>query len=239
MSIKTYEAPGWDVIGDIHGCYHQFMVLLDELGYEVASGGGKIVHPDGRKIAIVGDCTDRGPENLVTFLTVKTLVDNGDCVYVLGNHDEFHLDWVQHGTFYYGNGTEDLVREYREAGSIVKEKIAEWLKSRPLKAKLTIPNYSRDVYISHAGCSFQRRDDEVVWGSDLYTNLLWDRSGGWIPSWREQDEAYMVYGHTPASEPKITQNTWRIDTACVFGEKLTAARFPEEEIVSVDGWKSS
>ena len=44
----------------------------------------------------------------------------------------------------------------------------------------------------------------------------------------------VVYGHTPIPEPEWLNNTVNIDTGCVFGGKLTALRYPEKLLVSVE-----
>jgi protein phosphatase len=46
--------------------------------------------------------------------------------------------------------------------------------------------------------------------------------------------AMVLYGHTPVPEPEWVNNTLCLDTGCVFGGQLTALRYPEREIVSVD-----
>ena len=43
----------------------------------------------------------------------------------------------------------------------------------------------------------------------------------------------MVYGHTPVAEPAWLNRTINVDTGCVFGGRLTALRYPENELVSV------
>ena len=43
----------------------------------------------------------------------------------------------------------------------------------------------------------------------------------------------MPNGHTPVPEAEWLNNTIDIDTGCVFGGKLTALRYPEQELVSV------
>jgi len=48
-----------------------------------------------------------------------------------------------------------------------------------------------------------------------------------------QGKAKVVYGHTPVQEAEWLNNTIDIDTGCVFGGKLTALRYPENEIVQV------
>ena len=53
----------------------------------------------------------------------------------------------------------------------------------------------------------------------------------WAAEYRGQ--AMVVYGHTPVPEPEWLNRTINIDTGCVFGGKLTALRYPEQELVSV------
>ncbi len=48
----------------------------------------------------------------------------------------------------------------------------------------------------------------------------------------------VVYGHTPVVEAEWVNNTICIDTGCVFGGKLTALRWPERELVSVQAAKT-
>ena len=50
-------------------------------------------------------------------------------------------------------------------------------------------------------------------------------------------KAMVVYGHTPVLEAEWLNNTIDIDTGCVFGGKLTALRYPERDLVSVEANK--
>jgi len=54
----------------------------------------------------------------------------------------------------------------------------------------------------------------------------------WAKEYR--GKAKVVYGHTPVPLAEWLNNTIDIDTGCVFGGKLTALRYPEEELVSVN-----
>jgi protein phosphatase len=54
----------------------------------------------------------------------------------------------------------------------------------------------------------------------------------WAAEYRGQ--TMIVYGHTPVAAPEWLNHTINIDTGCVFGGKLTALRYPELELVSVD-----
>ena len=51
-----------DIIGDIHGCFRELKELTLKLGYDWSPGFP--VHPERRKLAFVGDLTDRGPNSL-------------------------------------------------------------------------------------------------------------------------------------------------------------------------------
>jgi protein phosphatase len=53
----------------------------------------------------------------------------------------------------------------------------------------------------------------------------------WAAEYRGR--SMVVYGHTPVPEPDWLNRTINIDTGCVFGGRLTALRYPEEELVSV------
>ena len=53
----------------------------------------------------------------------------------------------------------------------------------------------------------------------------------WAAEYR--GKAMVVYGHTAVVEPVRLNRTINIDTGCVFGGRLTALRYPEEELVSV------
>jgi len=57
----------------------------------------------------------------------------------------------------------------------------------------------------------------------------------WAEDYR--GDALVVYGHMPVATVRPKNNTWCIDTGCVFGGKLTAFRYPERETVSVDARK--
>lgn len=54
----------------------------------------------------------------------------------------------------------------------------------------------------------------------------------WAAEYR--GKAMVVYGHTPVPNAQWLNKTIDIDTGCVFGGKLNALRYPEEELVSVD-----
>src|SRR5579883_661589 len=59
VEVNEPDVPGYDIIGDVHGCAEELLHLIDLLGYRFDG-----THPDGRKLVFVGDLTDRGPQSL-------------------------------------------------------------------------------------------------------------------------------------------------------------------------------
>lgn len=88
LSIKELRA-GYDIIGDVHGCYEALVALLTKLGY--VKEGDAYVYPNGtRQLIFLGDLIDRGPNIVKTLRLVKACVDVKSAQVVLGNH-EFNL----------------------------------------------------------------------------------------------------------------------------------------------------
>lgn len=85
ISENTAAEPvGYDIIGDVHGCSHTLVELLERMGYSNESG--VYCHPS--RIAIfVGDIIDRGPRIRETLEIVKAMVDQGSAECVMGNHE--------------------------------------------------------------------------------------------------------------------------------------------------------
>lgn len=76
---------GYDIIGDIHGHARELEVLLARLGYHEA--GETHRHPLGRKVIFLGDYIDRGPAIRRTLQIVRGMVEAGDALAILGNHE--------------------------------------------------------------------------------------------------------------------------------------------------------
>src|SRR5688500_5921581 len=82
--MTTLNEPGYDVIGDVHGCADDREVLLAQMGYDVRDGAYRHAN---RTAVFVGDLIDRGPAQLRVLQTVKAMVDAGSARMVLGNHE--------------------------------------------------------------------------------------------------------------------------------------------------------
>jgi hypothetical protein len=75
----------YDLIGDIHGQHGKLLALLNKLGYKPS--GETFRHPKGRKVIFLGDYIDRGPAIRETLHTVRGMVEAGDALAIMGNHE--------------------------------------------------------------------------------------------------------------------------------------------------------
>jgi hypothetical protein len=74
----------YDIIGDLHGHYDLLVRLLKKMGYE--ADGNSFKHSK-RKVIFTGDFINRGPEIRATVRLVKQMVDSGNALAVIGNHE--------------------------------------------------------------------------------------------------------------------------------------------------------
>jgi hypothetical protein len=73
-----------DLIGDIHGHADKLEALLNKMGYTIKDG--IYSHPS-RTVVFVGDYIDRGPKIRKTLQIVKAMVDCGNAIALMGNHE--------------------------------------------------------------------------------------------------------------------------------------------------------
>ncbi|WP_066054889.1 bis(5'-nucleosyl)-tetraphosphatase PrpE [Robertmurraya korlensis] len=227
-----------DIIGDIHGCFEEFKLLTIHLGYEWINDCP--FHSD-RKLAFVGDITDRGPQSLkMVELVYSIVMDQQSGYYVPGNHCNKLYRFFLGRNVQVTHGLETTVAEYEELGkkekSEIREKFIRLYESSPLYLVID----DQKLVIAHAGIKeeFIGKQGEKVKTFVLYGDITGKSNPDGTPVRRDWAKAYhgkatIVYGHTPVSEPRILNNTYNIDTGAVFGGKLTALRYPEMTLITV------
>lgn len=75
----------YDIIGDVHGCAAELEAILIQLGYR--EEGAYFKHSGGRRVIFLGDYIDRGPQVQRTLEIVRSMVDAGQALAILGNHE--------------------------------------------------------------------------------------------------------------------------------------------------------
>src|SRR5699024_8735103 len=102
-----------DIIGDIHGCYKELNELIEKLGYQWENN--RIFHPFNRKLAFVGDLTDRGPNSLAVIrLIYKIVIEQKQGFYVPGNHCDKLYRYFLGNSVQQQYGLETTVAEYQQ-----------------------------------------------------------------------------------------------------------------------------
>lgn len=223
----------FDIIGDVHGCDAELVALLGHLGHPADPGRP---HPEGRTIVFVGDLVDRGPASPTVVLRVKSLVEAGRALCVAGNHDIRLAEALRGLPVEPGHGLEASLAQLAPLPADVRHTVAAFLAELPGHLVLD----DGRLVVAHAGL------EEIHHGSDsgaareaaihgTYTGGFDDRPMPFRDDWasRYSGTAAVVQGHTPVAETEWFNNTICIDTGCVYGDRLSALRWPEREVVSV------
>jgi protein phosphatase len=241
VEIRRDEHGPFDIVGDVHGCADELEGLLTRLGYERAEGGWRYNHSEGRRLIFLGDVVDRGPRILDAYRIVSETVASGAGICVPGNHDVRLVRKlrgknvkVAHGLAKTLEEIDALPEQEREPTST---RMADFFDS-------LISHFVLDdgkLVVAHAGMreELQGRASGRVREFALYGETTGETDEFGLPvryNWAAdyRGRATVVYGHTPVPEPEWLNRTINIDTGCVFGGKLTALRYPELELVSVD-----
>lgn len=227
-----------DIIGDIHGCFREFKELTIKLGYDWLNGIP--THKLGRKLAFVGDLTDRGPQSLLVVETVSKLIQKEQAYYVPGNHCNKLYRYFKGNKVQITHGLETTVAEFdalsEEQKQHIREAFIQLYEIAPLYQVLD----NGKLVIAHAGIreDYIGKSSEKVKTFVLYGDITGEKHPDGSPVRRDwarnyQGKAMIIYGHTPVKDVRIVNNTYNIDTGAVFGNKLTALQYPEMNIVSV------
>ena len=238
------ELPGpFDIIGDVHGCFDELCLLLDKLGYVIADfdpGGEDLIgchHSGGRIAVFVGDIVDRGPSSVNCLRLVMGMCQAGNGLCVPGNHDDKFHRWLNGRDVKIGHGLATTIAEMEARSDAFRARIGAFFEGLPLYVALD----RRRLYVAHAGLNerLQGRDFEAVRSFVLYGDVTGESDEYGMPvrlNWARdyRGSACVVYGHTPMLEAEWLNETICIDTGCVYGNRLTALRWPERELVQVD-----
>ena len=233
---KKDEHGPFDVIGDVHGCYDELVMLLKKLGYAEDPEAG-MLHPDGRRPVFLGDLCDRGPKNAEVLRLVMKMVRSGNALAVPGNHDVRLVRYLLGKNVQLTHGLDRTVEELSREDEAFRRDVREFLDS-------LVSHYVLDdgkLVVSHAG----RKEEYIGRGSMQVRDFcIYGEATGeideyglpvrlnWAADYR--GAAAVVYGHIPQHEVQAMNGTFCIDTGCVFGGRLTAYRYPEGEFVDVD-----
>jgi protein phosphatase len=241
---KREETGPFDIIGDIHGCFDELQALLLKLGYIInrvdeteTNFGFNVIAPENRQAIFVGDLVDRGPDAPSVLRLVMSMVNSGVAYCVPGNHDLKLHKFLNGKNVQLKHGLEVTVKQLEEETLQFKSKVEKFLYG-------LVSHYVFDngkLVVAHAGLKeeMQGRGSGAVRSFCIYGETTGEIDEFGLPvryNWAKEyrGKAKVVYGHTPVPEAEWLNKTIDIDTGCVFGGKLTALRYPEDELVSVN-----
>lgn len=145
----------YDIIGDVHGFATLLKRLLLEMGYTKSEIGYS--HPT-RKAIFVGDFVNRGPEIRKTIRIIRKMVENGNALAILGNHE------INAITYFLKDKTgEPLVKStqknylslYKTINQFPIEKSEQWISHLRWMRELPLYLDLGDIRIVHACWSDQ------------------------------------------------------------------------------------
>lgn len=195
-------------IGDIHGCLDPLRRLMEKIRLSEAD-----------ELVFIGDYIDRGPDSKGVIDYLLTL--RGRYTFLMGNHERMFLDFLQGNDrylFLYNGGTETL-ESYGGVGKIPAAHL-DFLN------RLLLYYETDDHLFVHGGIRpgipIQEQDSK---------DLLWIREEFYAYPGRYPKT--VVFGHTPMREVLMESDRIGIDTACVYGNKLTCLILPSRQVIQV------
>ncbi|HET9110298.1 MAG TPA: metallophosphoesterase [Ktedonobacterales bacterium] len=234
------ERGPFDIIGDVHGCYDELCQLFTKLGY-MDDGDDGMRHPEGRRAVFVGDLVDRGPGVVQVARLVMRMVAAGEAFCAPGNHDIKLMRALEGRHVRVAHGLQETLDQI---ASLPTEAARESFARDFIAFVRQIPPYlvldGGALVVAHAGLPerYHGRISERVRSLVFYGETTgWEDEYGhperidWAADYR--GAAAVVYGHTPHRTTLWRNNTINVDTGCVHGGRLAAARWPERDIVSV------
>lgn len=230
------------VISDIHGCYEEFIELLDKIGFSLDD-----------ELFVLGDAIDRGPEPIKV---IQDLMQRENVYYILGNHDAMFLEVLRRLMVdlneenanaltsedflayydYIQNGGDETLQQFRRLPPSQQADIRDYLESSP--AYETIEHDDKLYVLAHAGINNFDPEKEL----DEYDpeDFLWvrpDYERKYFPG----NRIFLVTGHTPTPlirEDKqplvyIENSHIALDCGAVFGGNLAAYCIETGEVTYV------
>lgn len=241
---KKDEKGPFDIIGDVHGCFDELSELLSKLGYQIkrveannSNFGFDVIPPESRKVIFLGDLVDRGPDSPSVLRLVMSMINSGAAYCVPGNHDLKLQKYLNGKKVQLKHGLEVTAKQLENESGEFKKTIEQFLYN--LISHFIFDNGK--LVVAHAGLKedMQGRGSGAVRAFCTYGETTGEIDEFGLPvrhNWAKEyrGKAKVVYGHTPVPEAEWLNKTIDIDTGCVFGGKLTALRYPEDELISVN-----
>jgi len=233
------------IMSDIHGCYEEYMALLDKIDFS-----------ENDELFVVGDVIDRGPEPIKLLLD---FINRPNVTLVIGNHEydfyslmiklegdikdnEYESFFLPEDLAYFDmwlqGGGYVTAEKFRELSAIEKTTVLEYLANAPLYEVLE--QEEKEYILIHAGLGgFE--EGKFLDEYEVY-ELLEERTD-YSKRYYPNENTYIVTGHTPTlfiagwEKPEVYMENGHIalDCGCVIGGRLAAYCVENGTVTYVDG----
>jgi len=233
------------IMADIHGCYEEYVALLQKIGFS-----------ENDELFVVGDVIDRGPEPIKILLD---FINRPNVTLVIGNHEydfyslmikleedikdsEYESCFLPGDLAYFNlwlqGGGCVTAEKFRELSAIDKKAVLEYLENAPLY--IVLEQEEKEYILIHAGLGgFD--EDKFLDEYEVY-ELLEERTD-YSKRYYSDENTYIVTGHTPTifidgwEKPEVYMKKGHIalDCGCVLGGRLAAYCVENGNITYVDG----
>ncbi len=203
------------IVGDVHGCRRELEGLLDRIRFH-----------SGDRLVFVGDLIARGPDSL----GVLDVARRTGALIVRGNHEQKLLDWRNSGdrSVVLGRTHMDVARALRDVDWSLLETSSLWLDLPEHGARVVhagvLPGVPMELQHPHTlmhirtvGVRGPKRSSAKAHGipwATLYTG-----------------PPQIIFGHNAVGGLQLHPWATGLDTACVYGGRLTAMVLKKDERV--------
>lgn len=228
-----------DVVGDVHGCMDELMVLLAQAGYWIAEFNPKgsdpiaVIHPQGRKLIFVGDLTDRGPSSDQVLRLAMGAIACGTASCVMGNHDWKIYRALCGRKVTIDDSTQETLDQIASYGEAFEASVRSFYESIPHQIRIPLSwehgfDGAQNLWIVHASAKAHRqggtRSSDFArsiygYGGDDVDEKGWMIREDWAASYEGADP--VIHGHVIHAEPVWKNRVLCLDTGCAFGNKMT------------------
>lgn len=205
------RGPRTIIVGDVHGCRRELEQLLDRVSF--ASGD---------RLVFVGDLIARGPDSL----GVLDIARRTGALIVRGNHEQKLLDWREQDDVVLGRTHLDVARALREVDWSLLETSPLWIDLPEHGARVVhagvLPGVAIEDQHSHTLMHIRTVGVRGSKKSSAKANGI-----PWASLYRGPPQ--IVFGHNALAGLQLHPWATGLDTACVYGGRLTAMVLAEGE----------
>ncbi len=199
------------IVGDVHGCRRELEQLLDRIRFS-----------SGDRLVLVGDLIARGPDSL----GVLDIVRRTGALVVRGNHEQKLLDWRSDDEVPLGRTHLDVAHAMREVDWTLFETAPYWIDLPEHGARIVHAGVLPGVPIDHQDPHTLMHIRTVgVRGSKKSSAKA--HGIPWASLYRGPPQ--IVFGHNALGGLQLHPWATGLDTACVYGGRLTAMVLSEGE----------